>query len=120
MRASASVKGPHPDGHGRNTLPGVTYAQTSGDHPEGTKILVLGILGITICNILAPFAWIVGNRVLREIDESNGMLTANRGLVVAGRIMGIVGTVLLVVGCGVGIVAGVLAFTADSSSSIIQ
>jgi hypothetical protein len=97
----------------------VTYAAPSGDHPEGTKILILGILGVTLCNILAPFAWIVGNRVLREIDQSNGMMAGNRGLVVAGRILGIVGTVLLLIGCFGGIVVIVLSATVDSSSSII-
>ena len=97
----------------------MTYAAPSGDHPEGTKILILGILGVTICGILAPFAWIVGNRVLREIDQSNGMMTGNRGLVVAGRILGIVGTVLLFVGCGVSIFAIVLAAMSESSSSIV-
>ena len=96
----------------------MTYAEHSGDHPEGTKILVLGILGVTLCNILAPFAWIVGNRVLREIDQSNGMMTGNRGLVVAGRILGIVGTVLLVLGCGAAILLIVVSATVDSSSSI--
>jgi hypothetical protein len=97
----------------------VTYAAPSGDHPEGTKILILGILGVTLCQILAPFAWIVGNRVLREIDQSNGMMTGNRGLVVAGRILGIVGTVILVLYCGAGIFGVVLALTVDSSSSIV-
>jgi hypothetical protein len=97
----------------------VTYAAPSGDHPEGTKILILGILGVTLCNILAPFAWIVGNRVLREIDQSNGMMTANRGSVVAGRICGIIGTVLLLVGCFGGLLLVVVAATVDSSSSIV-
>ena len=97
----------------------MTYAAPSGDHPEGTKILILGILGVTLCNILAPFAWIVGNRVLREIDQSNGMMTGNRGLVVAGRILGIVGTVLMVLGCGAAILLIVVSATVDSSSSTI-
>lgn len=96
----------------------MTDAEHSGDHPEGTKILILGILGVTICGILAPFAWVVGNRVLREVDQSNGMMTGNRGLVVAGRILGIIGTVLLFVGCFGGIILAVASASVDSSSSI--
>ena len=97
----------------------MTYAAPSGNHPEGTKILVLGILGVTLCGILAPFAWVVGNRVLREIDQSNGMMTGNRGLVVAGRILGIIGTILLFVGCGVTVIGAVLVSMSESSSSIV-
>ena len=97
----------------------MTYAAPSGDHPEGTKILVLGILSVVLCQILGPFAWVVGNRVLREIDQSNGMMTGNRGLVVAGRILGIVGTVLLLLYCGAGVLGVVLALVADSSSSVV-
>ena len=51
------------------------------------------------------------------IDQSNGMMTNNRGLVVAGRILGIVGTVLLLLGCVGGALAAVLAAGAESSSS---
>jgi hypothetical protein len=97
----------------------VTYAAPTGEHPEGTKILILGILGLVLCQILAPFAWIVGNRVLREIDQSNGMMAGNRGLVVTGRILGIIGTVVLFLYCGAGILGVVLAITVDSSSSIV-
>ena len=64
------------------------------EHPEGTTVLVLGILGLVLCGILGIPAWVKGNRVLREIDES-GQYVVNRGNVAAGRICGIVGTALL-------------------------
>jgi hypothetical protein len=56
-------------------------------------VLILGILGIVACQLLAPFAWVIGNRALAEID-ANPSAYSNRGLVVAGRICGIVGSVL--------------------------
>jgi hypothetical protein len=44
------------------------------DHPKATTSLVLGILGIVICGIIAPFAWQMGKRTVAEIDASNGQL----------------------------------------------
>ncbi len=55
---------------------------------------MLGILGLVLCQVLSPFAWVMGNRVVREIDASQGF-TGGRGNANAGRICGIVGTVLL-------------------------
>lgn len=78
----------------------------SGAYPEAsqaTTVLVLGILGIVICGILAPFAWSMGNKELAAIDAGrrppDQRSTAN-----AGRILGIIGTVLL----GIGIVVVLL------------
>lgn len=69
------------------------YGPPQYEHPQGTTILILGILGIVLCQLCAPFAWVMGNRVLAEID-ANPTLYSNRSLVVAGRICGIVGTVI--------------------------
>ncbi|SDJ76024.1 DUF4190 domain-containing protein [Nonomuraea jiangxiensis] len=79
-------------------------------HPNGTTILVLGILSLVVCSILGPFAWVMGNRALREIDES-GLYYENRGTVQAGRICGIVGSVLLILAAAfavLGLGAGLL------------
>jgi hypothetical protein len=65
------------------------------DHPQGTLILILGILSLICIQILGPVAWIMGNRALAEIDANPAMYT-NRSTVNAGRICGIIGTVLLV------------------------
>lgn len=78
------------------------YGPPQYEHPQGTTILVLGILGIVACQLVSPFAWVMGNRVLAEID-ANPAAYSNRGLVVAGRICGIVGSVLL----GLSLVFGV-------------
>ncbi|MDP9464256.1 MAG: DUF4190 domain-containing protein [Actinomycetota bacterium] len=67
------------------------------EHPQGTTILVLGILSLVVCGVLGPFAWSMGNKALREIDAS-GEMWSNRGNVTAGRICGIISTCLLAAG----------------------
>jgi hypothetical protein len=73
------------------------------DHPKATTALVLGILGIVICGVIAPFAWRMGKRTVAEIDASNGQL-GGRGAAQAGYVLGVIGTVLL----GLGLLALVL------------
>lgn len=65
-------------------------------HPQATTVLVLGILGIVLCGILAPFAWKMGNTALREIDAAPPGTVGGRGEVNAGKILGIIGTVILI------------------------
>ncbi|MEW9550317.1 DUF4190 domain-containing protein [Nonomuraea sp. NPDC050783] len=72
------------------------YGPPPRSHPNGTTILVLGILSLVTCFLLGPFAWSMGNKALREIDES-GYPYENRSHVQAGRICGIVGTVLMII-----------------------
>ena len=67
---------------------------------------MLGILGIVICGIIAPFAWRIGKQTLVEIDGSNGQL-GGRGSAQAGYVLGIIGTVLL--GLGLLVAVGVIA-----------
>src|SRR3954449_5699086 len=64
------------------------------DHRQATTVLVLGILGLVLCQILSPIAWVMGNRVVQEIDASGGQL-GGRGSANAGRICGIIGSILL-------------------------
>jgi len=75
------------------------YAEDS----QATLALVLGILGIIVCGIMAPFAWSIGNTEVRAIDAGRRD-PANRGTAQAGKVLGIVGTVLL----GIGIVIGLI------------
>ena len=93
------------------------YGPVAPDHPQANTVLVLGILGIVVCGILAPFAWVMGNRVLREIDASNGQL-GGRSNANAGRICGIIGTILIGVGLlfAVGVVIVAIIGTATSGS----
>jgi uncharacterized membrane protein YjgN (DUF898 family) len=66
------------------------------NHPQATTVLVLGILGLVVCGILGPFAWVMGNRVVAEIDASGGRV-GGRTEANVGRILGIVATALLAV-----------------------
>lgn len=95
--------------------PGGGYGYQMGiDHPQGTLILVLGILSLVVCQILGPVAWVMGNTALREIDAAPGTYK-NRGNVQAGRICGMVSTALLVF--SVLAVIAVIALAAAGSSS---
>ena len=77
------------------------YAQ---DHPRATLSLVLGILSLVLCQVIGPFAWVIGKRTMDEIDASGGAW-GGRSAAQAGYICGIVATVLL----GLGILLVVLA-----------
>jgi hypothetical protein len=75
------------------------------EHPQGTTVLILGVLGIVACQIVAPFAWVMGNKALEEIDR-DPLRYSNRSNVNLGRILGMVGSIIL----GLGIVGSVLYF----------
>jgi len=83
------------------------------DHPQGTTILVLGILSLVICSILGPIAWSKGNRALREIDGDRTRVYTNRGQISAGRICGMIATILLAVGVAVWIVVIIAAVASN-------
>ncbi len=82
---------------------GSPYGGAPRAHPQGTTVLVLGILSLLICGLLGPVAWVMGNNAIAEIDR-NPSAYSNRGTVQAGRICGIVATVLLVIGVVVAII----------------
>jgi hypothetical protein len=75
---------------------GQGYSAPGGDHPQGTTILVLGIVGIffTIC---APIAWYLGSRALKEIKAS-GITYNNQQQIVIGRTLGIIFSILAIIG----------------------
>lgn len=76
------------------------FPRESMGYPEAsqaTTVLVLGILGLVICAVLAPFAWSMGNKELAAID-SGRRAPENRGTANAGRILGIIGTIFLIIG----------------------
>ena len=64
---------------------------------QATTILVLGIIGLILCQVLSPFAWVMGNREIEAIDAGRRPIE-NRSTANAGRILGIIGTVLLGIG----------------------
>ncbi|WP_405178629.1 hypothetical protein OG225_32050 [Nocardia sp. NBC_01377] len=78
------------------------YAQPYGygfggppDHPQATTVLILGILSLVLCQLCGPFAWVMGGKVLKEIDQSGGTI-GGRGNAKAGYVCGIIGTVMLI------------------------
>ncbi len=72
----------------------------SGMQPHrGTLILVLGILGLLVCQILGIVAWVMGNGDLRAMQEGR-MDPTGEGMTKAGKILGIISVVLLIVGVG--------------------
>ena len=85
------------------------------DHEQATTVLVLGILGIVLCQVLSPVAWVMGNRVVGEIDASGGQL-GGRSTANAGRICGIVGTVLFGLGLLFAVVVIIVAVAGVSTS----
>ncbi len=56
--------------------------------------LVFGILGVTCCGLLAPFAWYIGNSETNAIRAGSSPIEGAT-LANVGRILGIVGTVIL-------------------------
>jgi hypothetical protein len=83
--------------------PYAPYAYPAPPHPEATKVLVLGLVALVggmACYLplfVAPFAWVIGNRVNREINAAGGQW-GGRSETQTGRILGMVGTGLLVLG----------------------
>ena len=104
-----------PQPYGQPGYPPMGYQQQ--DHPKATTSLVLGILGIVICSILAPFAWRMGKRTVAEIDASNGQL-GGRGSAQAGYVLGLIGTILLGIGLAFIVVYVVIIIVAFSTGSM--
>jgi hypothetical protein len=84
--------GPHPPSPG---YPGYGYAPP--DHPQTTTVMILGILGLVLCQVCAPFAWVMASRARKEIAAAPpGSYGPSTGVTV-GYVLGIIGTVLMVV-----------------------
>jgi hypothetical protein len=77
------------------------------DDPQATTALVLGILAIAVCQILGPFALVIGRNSVARIDASGGQL-GGHSRAQAGFVMGLIGTILLVLGVLIGalVIAG--------------
>jgi hypothetical protein len=61
---------------------------------RGGTVLTLGILSLVLCQLLGPFAWSMGSRDLRLIDQGQ-MDPMGRGTTQAGMVCGIIGTCLM-------------------------
>jgi uncharacterized membrane protein YjgN (DUF898 family) len=99
-----------------NQYGGPGFGPMVPEHPQATTVLILGILGLVLCQVISPFAWTMGNRVVAEIDASNGQL-GGRSAANAGRICGIVGTALIGVALLLCVAAVVVLLIVAASSS---
>lgn len=86
------------------------------NHPKSTTVLVLGILSLVVCGVLGPFAWVIGNRTVAEIDASRGQY-GGRDQANIGRILGIIASVLLIIGVLFTILLVVLAIIGAAHNS---
>jgi hypothetical protein len=81
-----------------------------GDHPQGTTILVLGILGLVVCSPLGIAAWVMGKKALAE---ATAMGASNASTIKVGYILGIIATCLMILY----LVIGVFVFIGAAASS---
>lgn len=100
--------------------PGYPQGYAAPKHPQATTAMILGIVGLTgvLCCLtvfVAPFAWWLGAKAVKEID-ANPAMYSGRSEASAGKIMGIIGTILLIL--GIVSIAGLIAvgIATDSSS----
>ena len=84
------------------------------DHPQATTVLILGILSFAVCQLVAPFAWVMGRRVRREIAESGGRLGGQQ-IATVGWALGIAGSAIL--GVALLVLLAVVALAAAGSSA---
>lgn len=97
--------------------PGPFGGHAAAEHPDGTTVLVLGILGLVVCAVLGPFAWKAGNKALREMDSRPDIIYSNRGSITTGRILGIVSTAFLIAGAVFGVIWLILAIAVFSGNA---
>ncbi|WP_051551468.1 hypothetical protein [Nocardioides sp. URHA0020] len=100
------------------------YRQPAPKHPSSTTAMVLGLIavvGVLSCGgvtlVLAPFAWAIGGRAVKEIDAAPPGTYSGRDEATIGRVTGIIGTVLLILGIIAVIAIIGLVVASDSSSS---
>jgi hypothetical protein len=79
--------------------------------------MVFGIIGLTgfLCYVtflVAPVAWILGAKAVKEIDANPGAYSG-RSEAMAGKVMGIVGTVLLILALLAVTAFVIMSFTID-------
>ncbi|MEZ0579619.1 hypothetical protein [Nocardioides sp. MH1] len=68
--------------------------QWAPDHPDATMVLILGIVGLAVCQLVAPFAWVKGRRVKQEMAAAGGRYGGSSQVQI-GYVLGIVGSCIL-------------------------
>ena len=91
---ATQIPPPPPAVVGYEPPPGGGYATAYAEPSQSVTVFVLGLLGLVVCQLLAPVAWYLGNQELAGIG-SGRRSAENQGLAKAGQILGIVGTVFV-------------------------
>lgn len=100
---SDPYQSPQPSNQPGQPMPyGQSYPPAPLEHPRGTTVLVLGIVGIFV-PIVSFVAWFMGNKVMNEI-RSSGQPHANEQNVNIGRILGIVFSIIQIISIVIGII----------------
>lgn len=92
---------------------GQPYGAGGGEHPQGTIVFVLGIVGIFV-GVCAPIAWYLGNKTLREITAT-GASYSNESQIRTGRMLGKVFTIIYIVFIVLYIIALIVIFGVAAS-----
>lgn len=71
--------------------------QAMQEHPQGTTILILGILGFVTSGICGAIAWYMGSKAQKEMAAS-GTRYSNESNINVGKILGMVTTILGLLG----------------------
>jgi len=66
---------------------------TASPPKRGTGILIYGLLGVSCCQIAAPFALVYGLQALKKYKTEDG---GDRGMVLTGTILGGIGVLILI------------------------
>ena len=93
---------------------GQSYPPVAMEHPQGSTVLVLGIVGIFV-PIVSFVAWYLGNKVMKEIRAS-GQAYSNEQNINIGRILGMVFSILYIIGIVFLIIAGIILAVLASAS----
>jgi hypothetical protein len=90
------------------------YGAPPQEHPQGTLILIFGILGIFI-TIFAPIAWYLGNKAKRDIQTS-GIQYSNEQNISIGRMLGKIFTIIAIISIVFVIIVWIIIAIAATSS----
>ncbi len=66
-------------------------------HPQGTTVLVLGIVGLVVCFIAGIVALVMGNKALKEIDANPGAYNNRQNVVIGGIWLQVIGIIIYVI-----------------------
>lgn len=91
------------------------YGAPQQEHPQGTLILIFGILGIFV-TIFAPIAWYLGNKAKNDIQAS-GIHYTNEQNISVGRMLGKIFTIIALVSIAITIIITIIVVAVGASQS---